>query len=253
MPVDLTARSVLASVLLGTDPPWLPTSRLVRTAELFGISDGTTRVALSRMVGAGEAVAERGGYRLVGRLAERQARQQASRRPSVRPWNGTWELAVVAKGAGRPADARATLRDAMAQRRLAELREGTWGRPDNLDPERAPEAGLIVRQWCDAWSGAIPDREPDVDELFELSDWMVEAEELADEMARLLPRLEAGDHRALASGFVASAAVLRHLQHDPLLPGELLPDDWPGDALRQTYDSYDAAYRAVLIDWFART
>ncbi|HJR38673.1 MAG TPA: PaaX domain-containing protein, C- domain protein, partial [Nocardioidaceae bacterium] len=67
----LTARSVLASVLLGTEPPWLPTRLLVRTAELFGIADGTARVALSRMLSAGEAVAEDGGYRLIGRLAER--------------------------------------------------------------------------------------------------------------------------------------------------------------------------------------
>ncbi|HKY75862.1 MAG TPA: PaaX domain-containing protein, C- domain protein, partial [Acidimicrobiia bacterium] len=64
----LTARSVLASVLLGTEPPWLPTRLLVRTAELFGIADGTARVALSRMASAGEAVPEGGGYRLVGRL-----------------------------------------------------------------------------------------------------------------------------------------------------------------------------------------
>src|SRR5688572_19022418 len=76
----LTARSVLASVLLGTDPPWLPTPLLVRTAELFGISIGTARTALSRMVAAGEAEPEGRGYRLVGRLAERRDRQDASRR-----------------------------------------------------------------------------------------------------------------------------------------------------------------------------
>ena len=32
---------------------------------------------------------------------------------------------------------------------------------------------------------------------------------------------------ALAPGFELSAAVLRHLQADPLLPAELLPADWP--------------------------
>jgi phenylacetic acid degradation operon negative regulatory protein len=84
----LTARSVLASVLLGTDPPWLPTTLLVRTAGLFGISEGSTRTALSRMVGSGEAVAEDGGYRLAGRLVARQARQSASRRAETRRWPG---------------------------------------------------------------------------------------------------------------------------------------------------------------------
>ncbi|HEY9556263.1 MAG TPA: hypothetical protein VIR58_05985, partial [Acidimicrobiales bacterium] len=75
----LTARSVLASVLLGTEPPWLPTSLLVRTTALFGMTEGSTRTALSRLVAADEAVAERNGYRLTGRLVARQERQSASR------------------------------------------------------------------------------------------------------------------------------------------------------------------------------
>ena len=56
---------------------------------------------------------------------------------------------------------------------------------------------------------------------------------------------------ALAEGFVTAAAVLRHLQADPLIPDQLLPAGWPGPRLREEYDRYDAAYRAVLADWFA--
>jgi DNA-binding transcriptional regulator PaaX len=44
--------------------------------------------------------------------------------------------------------------------------------------------------------------------------------------------------------------VLRHFVADPLLPRELLPRRWPGDALRGDYDRYDAAYRAVLSHWY---
>ncbi|MGH9084385.1 MAG: PaaX family transcriptional regulator C-terminal domain-containing protein, partial [Acidimicrobiales bacterium] len=65
--------------------------------------------------------------------------------------------------------------------------------------------------------------------------------------------LDAGDPGGLAEGFVTSAAVLRLLQADPLLPRELRPPDWPGDDLRADYDRYDAAYRAVLRTWFAST
>jgi len=43
--------------------------------------------------------------------------------------------------------------------------------------------------------------------------------------------------------------VLRHLAADPLLPTAVLPDGWPGPVLRQTYDSWDAAYRGVLATW----
>ena len=35
--------------------------------------------------------------------------------------------------------------------------------------------------------------------------------------------------------FVAAAGMVRHLLTDPVLPDELLPDDWPGAALRAAY------------------
>jgi phenylacetic acid degradation operon negative regulatory protein len=247
----LTARSVLASVLLGTDPPWLPTPLLVRTAELFGISIGTARTALSRMVAAGEAEPEGKGYRLVGRLAERRERQDASRRATTRPWDGTWEVVTVAGDGRRPAADRAALREALVQRRLVELREGVWARPDNLDPDRSPNAAAVAAAWCRTWRGARPEPAPDLVVLGDLDGWAGRAEELRADMAELVRPLDAGDRGALAAGFVTSAAVLRHLQADLLLPAELLPVGWPGDALRREYDAYDRSYRAVLRDWFA--
>jgi phenylacetic acid degradation operon negative regulatory protein len=245
----LSARSVLASVLLGTDPPWLPTPRLVRTAALFGISEGAARTALSRMVAAGEASAEGGGYRLVGRLAERQVRQAASRRAETRPWQGEWELATVDGDARRPATDRAALREACRQLRLVELREGVWARPDNLAPDRSAEAAAVVATWCHRWWAARPEPSPSVDDLWDLHAWAATADALRAEMHALVEPLAAGGHHALAPGFVTSAAVLRHLQADPLLPPALLPSSWPGDALRREYDGYDAAYRAVLHTW----
>lgn len=247
----LAARSVLASVLLGTDPPWLPTPLLVRTTALFGISEGATRTALSRLVAGGEATAERGGYRLVGRLVARQERQAASRLATTRPWDGTWELATVDGDAARSAADRAACRDALAALRLVELREGFWGRPDNLDPERAPDAREVMHRWCTHWGDARPDTPPDPTALWDLPAWATNAEALRDEMSALVGELEAGDTSGLAAGFVTSAAVLRHLQADPILPVDLLPPGWPGAALRADYDRYDAAYRSVLRSWFA--
>jgi phenylacetic acid degradation operon negative regulatory protein len=31
---------------------------------------------------------------------------------------------------------------------------------------------------------------------------------------------------------------VRHLLTDPVLPNELLPDDWPGAALREAYNTF---------------
>ena len=47
-----------------------------------------------------------------------------------------------------------------------------------------------------------------------------------------------------------SAAVLRHLLADPLLPPELLPSGWCGDELRHDYDRYDVAFKSLWRDWF---
>lgn len=242
---------MLASVLLGTEPPWLPTPVLVRAAALFDISEGTARTALSRMVSAGEAVAERGGYRLAGALAARRERQDTSRQARTRPWDGTWELVVVEGDAARSAADRADLRHALADLRLAELRGGLWARPDNLDPERSPGAAALAHRWCRSWRGAVPQPEPDVARLWDLSRWAEDAASLRADMERLVAPLEAEEPQGLAEGFIASAAVLRHLQADPLLPEALLPAGWPGAALRADYDRYDKAYRMVLRRWLA--
>jgi phenylacetic acid degradation operon negative regulatory protein len=247
----LTARSVVASTLLGVEPPRLPTRILVQSGELFGIAEGTTRVALSRMVAAGELQADDDGYRLAGHLLDRQTRQTASRRAATERWDGAWEMAVVRTGARRAAD-RAALRQALADLRLAELREGVWLRPANLPTDRSPEARAVASSQVLWGRDAVLDPEPDPAALWDLAGWAAAARALEDEMGELLPRFEVGDTRALGVGFVTSAAVLRLLQHDPLLPDRLLPPDWPGDDLRRTYDRYDAAYRAVWTDWFRR-
>ncbi|TDD84429.1 PaaX domain-containing protein, C- domain protein, partial [Actinomadura rubrisoli] len=121
----LTARSVVLSTLLGVHPPRLPARYLVRAGELFGIAEGTIRVALSRMVTSGDLVQTDGMYGLSARLLARQTRQDESRLPHTRPWDGAWEIAVIT-AERRPATERAALRQAMSALRLAELREGTW-------------------------------------------------------------------------------------------------------------------------------
>lgn len=238
----MTARSVLASTLLGMDPPELPVAQLVAVAALFGIGENRARVALTRMVKAGEATAVDGRYRLTGRLAERGRRQRESRRGAgtgATRWTGDWTV-LVFDGERRSASERAEHRRALMAARLAELREGVWMRPANL--ELALPAALTDRAHRLV---SRPERPATLAaQLWPLADW-------AARSSALLARLDAEPPHAdaLANGFVLSAAVLRHLQADPLLPGALLPGGWPGRELRARYDAWDTRYRELLADW----
>jgi phenylacetic acid degradation operon negative regulatory protein len=227
----LTARSAVLSTLLGAHPPRLPARSLVRVGELFGIAEGTIRVALSRMVAAGDLTQVNGDYQLTRRLRSRQARQDQSRSPSTHPWTGDWEIAVVTAARRSPTE-RTAFRTAMTELRLAELREGTWLRPANLSRERpAP-----VAEQCTFLLGR-PESPGLAASLWDLPGWAARARELESALA------EAAD---LPSTFILAAAVLRHFLADPLLPAELLPADWPGTRLRARYDEFDRRFQSVL-------
>jgi phenylacetic acid degradation operon negative regulatory protein len=136
----------------------------------------------------------------------------------------------------------------MGQLRMAELREAVWVRPNNLPPDESQAAHVADAQ-C-TWATGTLDSEPDVDALFGVTDWAAAARELLDELRATAPRLERRDADALGDTFVIAAAATRHLTLDPLLPHELLPEDWPGDELRRVYDAYDAAFAATWRDWY---
>ena len=241
----LTARSVMASALLGMDPPELPVAQLVRLTGLFGISENRARVALSRMVAAGEATSDGAGhYRLAGHLAARQARQSASRSGVTTEYDGSWWLVVVTTS-GSTAEVRGARRRVLAYARLAELREGVWMRPANVAVRLPDSLDVDV----ELMTAVPPGAAQLAARLWDLPAWARHANELLVGLEALAP----DGPEALSPGFELSAAVLRHLQADPLLPVELQPSDWPGTRLRDTYDGWDARYRATLRDWSRAT
>lgn len=244
----LTARSVIASTLLGLRPPELATSTLVASAELLGVPAGTARVAISRMVAAGELEATGEGYRLAGHLLERQSRQDLSVRGTPEAWDGTWRTAIV-PGEARSASERAELRRAMSALRFGELRDGAWLRPDNLPTGTFAWAEAALAEATVVVVGQVDDGPALAARLWPLDAWATDARALLDEVAPLQARLDLDDAGALAESFVVAAAVLRHLQADPLLPAPLLPDAWPGGALRAAQAQFDQSFRRVLRAW----
>jgi phenylacetic acid degradation operon negative regulatory protein len=234
---SLNARSVVASALLGTTPPELSVARLIAFTDLFGISENSTRVALSRMVTRGELITQDGHYRLVGALQERQNRQRASVDPPLRRWRGRWTVVIISDAA-RSARQRADDRTALRRARCAEMREGVWLRPDNLDIALADDHFTVLG------AGPLPDAADRAAQWWPLAQWSDRAALLLKRLDRLEPATT-----TLGPGFVLLASVLRHLQSDPLLPTELLLDGWPGDDLRASYRDWNRRYALVLREW----
>lgn len=241
----LSARSVMASLLLGRRPPRATGRDLVRWCGLFDIAPGTARVALHRMTAAGELRRDGDGYELSGRLARRQEEQRASLRPELDRWDGTWRMAVAVARGPRPAAVRADLRVVLRRSRLAEWREGVWIRPRNLEVVEDPRC---------AWLDARPDDDPVAlaAALFGVARWRREAQRAITRLDTATAALRDDPERAIAPAFVAGAVALRHVRADPLLPDALLPDDWPGAVLRATYVEYERGFHAVAREWFRR-
>jgi phenylacetic acid degradation operon negative regulatory protein len=222
----MTARSVVLSVLLGAHPAWATASELIRLTSDFDIKEPTLRVALTRMVSAGDLVRSANGYRLSDRLLARQRRQDDAINPRLRDWDGTWTTLVITS-VGTDARTRAALRTTLLDNRFAELREGVWLRPDNTDTVLPADVLDRVR--------VLHARDDDPVQLtgllWDLPGWVGAGQDLLDEMASATE---------IPGQFVAAAAMVRHLLTDPVLPDELLPDDWPGAALREAYTNFAA-------------
>ena len=222
----MTARSVVLSVLLGAHPAWATASELIRLTADFDIKEPTVRVALTRMVSAGDLVRSEDGYRLSDRLLGRQRRQDDAINPRLRKWDGAWKTLVITS-VGTDARTRAALRTTLQHNRFGELREGVWLRPDNLDTVLPAEVLQRGRE--------LHTRDDDPADLaarlWDLPGWARVGHELLDEMN------SAAD---IPGQFVTAAAMVRHLLTDPVLPSELLPDDWPGATLRQAYNEFAA-------------
>ncbi|WP_156657873.1 PaaX family transcriptional regulator C-terminal domain-containing protein [Mycobacterium kyorinense] len=222
----MTARSVVLSVLLGAHPAWASAAELIRLTHDFGIKETTLRVALTRMVGAGDLIRSADGYRLSDRLLARQRRQDEAISPRVRRWRGDWTTVIVTS-IGTDARSRAGLRNTLHDKRFSELREGVWMRPDNLDLELEPDIRArvrIVKARDDAPAELAG-------QLWDLPSWARAGYRMLDEMC------SAAD---IPARFTVAAAMVRHLLSDPMLPPELLPADWPGEKLRAAYNDFAA-------------
>lgn len=229
----VSARSALLTLMIGGPAGMrdFTAADLVSFAGALGIAESTARAAISRLLTTGDLARSDTAYLLSDRLLERQRRQRLRLSPHTRAWRGDWEVVVIT-ATGRSAADRSALRTALVEHRLGELREGVWMRPDTLPAWSGDDVTLrLVTREVDA-PEALAER------LFALAAWSARGGEI---LQAVRVAKDQGDR------FAACVAGVRHLLTDPVLPAELLPDDWPAAALRSEYDA-SLRWMASLLD-----
>ena len=242
----LSPRSIVLSVLLGTHPPSMPVGRLLDFTSLFGISAGTTRTALSRMVTQGELANDEGVYRLSGRLLERQAQQDAGRQERPTTWDGTWWFVAVLADR-RSVAARRAFRSRATGARLGELRPDTWLRPANIDVPADLADALMTRGPLVSGDDVALVRR-----LWDLDTIDATARSLGSALRSTSTELgvDAPDS-ALTDAFVQLAACQRFLRTEPQLPESLDPSR-SSIELRAVYADVVVTFQQRLAAFFGR-
>ncbi|MDZ4270280.1 MAG: PaaX family transcriptional regulator C-terminal domain-containing protein, partial [Mycobacterium sp.] len=130
-------------------------------------------------------------------------------------------------GGANDSRSRAALRNTLQDKRFAELREGVWMRPANVEidlGDKIAERVRVLRSRDDA-PAELATR------LWDLTGWADAGREMLTAMT------EAHD---VPARFAVAASMVRHLLTDPVLPDELLPAGWPGATLRAVYEDFAA-------------
>jgi phenylacetic acid degradation operon negative regulatory protein len=256
-----TARSLTLDLLSSLRGGAMPVSALVAAARLFRIDENALRVAIARLLGAGQiARDERGQYRL-GEAAHAVDRRvlgwRAAEQRCVR-WPGGWWL--VKAGELPPARSRERRQRARALELLgfAELEPGLALRPDNLRlslgelKRELRELGLEANALLAHLTELDPESEARARGL-----WKREAFE--ERYQRSLAELEASEarlasfseERAMVESFLLGGRVIRELVLDPLLPEPLAPEAGRR-ALIAAMRRYDRAGRRAWASFMKR-
>jgi phenylacetic acid degradation operon negative regulatory protein len=255
-----TARSLVLDLLSTLRRGSMPVRALVDAAALFGIAEGSVRVALTRLLAQGRIERdERGAYRLGEASAAVQARLASWRELAtrLRPWSGGW-IAALDRGVRPSRAAQRRSERALRLTGFRRLERGVALRPDNLagGVERAREElarlGLAP--------GVLVCRLDELDRVSEArARALWDAPQLLAEWRRHVRALEVSGRRlgalseeqAMVESFTLGGEALRQLALDPLLPEPLTPAR-ERQALVDAMRRYDELGRACWRGFLSR-
>ncbi|RJF96349.1 phenylacetic acid degradation operon negative regulatory protein PaaX [Noviherbaspirillum saxi] len=220
---------------------WL--GSLIELLTPFGISDRLVRTSVFRLAEEGWLEAKRAGRRSQYALKASAARrfERAYQRvytPTYRAWDGKWTLLFATSGA-ITADQRAALRKELLWEGFGTLSPSVFGHP-SADAETVKEIldrvgadGNVVV--CHAVEADMPAARPLSDlvgECWGLESIVASYEHFIDCFDSVPELLGSGHVLKPEHAFVVRTLLIHEFRrvqlHDPQLPLELLPENWPG-------------------------
>ncbi len=256
-----TAKSLTLDLLSSLRGGAMPVAALVAAARLFAIDENALRVAIARLLRAGQLVRdERGSYRLgaAARAVDERVLAWRDAESRTQRWSGGWWLLRASALPAARSRARRTREQALRLLGFASLAPELALRPDNLRVSSAELQSELAALGLER--GALLARAAELDPASDARAralWSRDASALA--YRRSLGELSASgarlaqlpEERAMVESFLLGGRVIRELVLDPLLPEPLAPETLRRELIRRMRE-YDRLGRRAWARFLAR-
>src|SRR5277367_227252 len=254
VPRHLTARELVIDFLSNRYPREMSAQEILGVGTALGFSEQSLRMALTRLVeGSVAANTGRGLYRLSpsGEAMRLEVRKWRSLDDLAKPWSGAW---IGVFDASVPRSDRAALRRherAMRLRGFRELQAGLWIRPANLRDsiaelrEHLRALGVHPAALVVGLDDLDDDTRAKATSLWDTAAMLATYRALTDELLTSKTKLDRLPlETAAAESMVLGRDVIRHINLDPVLPEELMPNRALATLVR-TMTEYDQQARQI--------
>jgi phenylacetic acid degradation operon negative regulatory protein len=254
VPRHLTARELVIDFLSNRYPREMFFQEIAGLGTALGFTEQSLRMALTRLVEQSVAAnTGRGRYRLSpsGEAMREEVRKWRQLGDLAKPWTGAW---IGVFDAAVPRSDRAALRRherAMRLRGFRELQSGLWIRPANLRDsvaelrEHLRALGLHPGALVVGLDQLDDDARVKATSLWDTAAMIAAYRALSDELVASKSKLERLPlDTAAAESMVLGRDVIRHINLDPVLPEELMPQRALSNLIRVMTD-YDQNARQI--------
>jgi phenylacetic acid degradation operon negative regulatory protein len=240
---------------------WIAVADLIASVEAVGLDEQAVRSAISRLKRRGVVAPERragmAGYRLTahGHAILDRGDARIFERPPSEPPDTEWLLLLFSIPEHRR-EVRHLLRSRLTWLGLGRVGSAAWIGPAHVAAEvRLVVGELGVEEHVELFTARHLGVRATPDAVARWWDLDAIAEEYRGYLAAWTPRLQAwragdGGHRpaAFADHLLQLDAWRRIPFHDPGLPADALPDDWPGGAAWALFTELTARLREPALE-----